>query len=47
MAVFTVDTDRLEEARDVRRHLSDYRADIDWGVQGYDDERVHPKVLIR
>lgn len=46
-AVFTVDTDRLEEARNVRRHLSDYRADIDWGVQGYDDERGHPKVLIR
>ena len=37
-AVFTVDTERLEEARGIRRHLADYRADIDWGVQGYGDE---------
>ena len=34
-AVFTVDTERLEEAREVRRHLSDYRYDVDWGVQGH------------
>ncbi len=33
-AVFTVDTDVLEEARKVRRHLADYRSDVDWGVQG-------------
>lgn len=31
---FTVDTDALAEAREVRRHLSDYRSDVDWGVQG-------------
>ena len=37
-AVFTVDTERLEEAREVRRHLTDYRSDIEWGVQGYGDE---------
>lgn len=34
---FTVDTENLEEARRVRRHLTDYRSDIDWGVQGYRD----------
>ena len=37
-AVFTVDTERLEEAREVRRHLTDYRSDIEWGVQGYEGE---------
>ncbi len=29
----TVDTDVLEEARDIRRHLDDYRSDVDWDVQ--------------
>ena len=32
-AVFTADTDVLAEAREVRRHLADYRGDIDWGVR--------------
>lgn len=36
---FTVDTDRLDEAREVRRHLSDFRTDVDWGVQGYGSGR--------
>lgn len=29
---FTVDTDFLEEARETRRHLADYRGDLDWNV---------------
>lgn len=33
--MFTADTEKLEEAREIRRHLSDYRADIDWGVQRF------------
>ena len=32
--VMHVDTDALAEAREVRRHLEDYRSDIDWGVRG-------------
>ena len=33
-ASFTADTDALAEAREVRRHLEDYRSDVDWGVRG-------------
>ena len=29
-AVFAVDTDALAEAREVRRHLCDFRRDVDW-----------------
>lgn len=35
IATFTADTDRLEEAREVRRHLTDYRSDVEWGVQNF------------
>ncbi len=32
IAVMRVDTDALAEAREIRRHLEDYRSDVDWGV---------------
>lgn len=30
MAVFSVDTDEIDRMRGIRRHLSDFRKDIDW-----------------
>ena len=30
VSVFTADTDELAEARSVRRHLTDFRDDVDW-----------------
>ena len=35
VSVFTADTDKLAEAREVRRHLEDFRRDIDWGIQSF------------
>lgn len=35
VAVFSVDTDELDEARKIRRHICDYRSEIDWGVQNF------------
>ena len=32
---FTVDDDVLEKARETRRHLSDFRSDVDWGIQRF------------
>ena len=32
---FTVDDDVLEKARETRRHLSDFRSDVDWRIQRF------------
>lgn len=31
----TIDTDELNEFREIRHHLADFRSDIDWGVQRF------------
>lgn len=35
VVTFTVDDDVLEKARETRRHLSDFRSDVDWGIQRF------------